>query len=296
MKRRDFIQKGAIGLAGAATLVTALNKSIYAADNNAIIDRVNLGKTGLTVPRIALGTGTKGWKRESNQTRIGMDGFVNLTRHAYEKGIRFIDTADMYGTHPYVREALKPIPRDKITLLTKVMPYDQSGWYKAEPFFTSLDRFRKELGTEYVDIFLMHCLLNNKWPDEYKRLMDGLSEAKSKGIIKTIGLSCHSFEALIEASENPWVDVILARINHTGARMDSTPEKVMEVLATARKNGKGIIGMKVFGCGDLVKEDEREKSLNYVIKSGNVHCMTIGMESVSQIDETVSRVMRIAKS
>lgn len=294
--RREFIQKSAVGLAGASVLLSALPNLTYATDKSAVIDKVRLGNTGLKVSRIALGTGTKGWRNESDQTRLGVTKFVNLARYAYDKGIRFLDTADMYGSHTYAREALKVIPREKITLLTKVMTYDQEGWYKAEPFEKSLDRFRKELGTDYIDIFLMHCMMNGEWPTQYKRFMDGLSEAKAKGIIKTVGLSCHSLDAMKEASSNPWVDVVLARINHQGARMDSSPEKVMEVLESVHKNGKGVMGMKIFGCGDLVKEDEREKSLNFVIKSGNVHCMTIGMVSKEQIDDNVSRVMRIAKS
>jgi predicted aldo/keto reductase-like oxidoreductase len=101
---------------------------------------------------------------------------------------------------------------------------------------------------------------------------------------------------MLEAATNPWVDVLLARINHQGAKMDGAPDKVMQVLETARKNGKGVIGMKIFGYGELVQESEREKSLNYVIKSGNVHCMTLGMDSKEQVDDAVSRVMRIAKS
>jgi predicted aldo/keto reductase-like oxidoreductase len=176
------------------------------------------------------------------------------------------------------------------------MTYDQEGWYKAEPFEKSLDRFRKELGTDYIDIFLMHCMINGKWPEQYKKIMDGLSEAKSRGIIKAVGISCHSLDAIKEAATNPWTDVVLARINHKGIRMDSSPVEVMEALAQARKNGKGVMGMKIFGCGDLVKEDEREQSLNYVIRSGNVHCMTIGMENPTQVDDTVARVMRIVKS
>jgi aryl-alcohol dehydrogenase-like predicted oxidoreductase len=296
MKRRDFIQKSALGVAGATTLLTAISENSSAQNKSAEIDKVNLGKTGLKVSRIAFGTGTRGWKNESDQTRLGMTKFVNLAKYVYDKGINFFDTADMYGSHPYAREAFKSIPREKITLLTKVMTYDQEGWYKAEPFEKSLDRFRKELGTDYIDIFLMHCMINEKWPEQYKKIMDGLSEAKSKGIVKAVGISCHSLDAMKEAATNPWIDVLLARINHKGIRMDSTPQNVMDVLALARKNGKGVMGMKIFACGDLVKEDEREQSLNYVIKSGNVHCMTIGMENPAQVDDTVARVMRIVKS
>ena len=248
------------------------------------------------VPRVAFGTGSAGWKKVSNQTRLGMKNFVELSQYAYDRGIKFFDTADMYGSHPYVREALKVIPRDKVTILTKVMTYGHEGWYTVEPFETSLDRFRKEIGTDYFDIFLMHCMMDGEWPSEYRKYMDGLSRAKEKGIIKAVGISCHDINAMTEAANNPWVDVLLARINYQGPKMDGTPEQVMKVLETARKNGKGVIGMKVFGMGDLIQEDQREKSLNYVIKSGNVHCMTLGLESKEQVDDAVNRVMRIATS
>jgi 1-deoxyxylulose-5-phosphate synthase len=293
--RREFLQTSVAGLAGFAVLSSGL-KGFYSAPAAAVIDKVRLGKNGLSVSRVAFGTGSAGWKKESNQTRLGIKKFVELAQYGYDKGIRFFDTADMYGSHTYVREALKVIPRDKVTILTKVMTYDQEGWYKTEPFPVTLDRFRKEIGTEYFDIFLMHCMTNGQWPAEYKKYMDALSEAKGKGIIRQVGISCHDLDALTEAANNPWVDVILARINHQGAKMDGTPEKIMKVLETARLNGKGIIGMKVFGMGDLIKDDEREKSLNYVIRSGNVHCMTLGLESKEQVDDAVSRVMRIAKS
>jgi 1-deoxyxylulose-5-phosphate synthase len=293
--RREFLQTSAAGLAGFAAMSAGVAGYNFAPTAGKI-DKVKLGKTGLTVSRVALGTGSAGWKKESNQTRLGMKKFVELSQYAYDKGIHFFDTADMYGSHTYVREALKVIPRDKVTILTKVMTYDQEGWYKVEPFQTSLDRFRKEIGTEYFDIFLLHCMTNGKWSTEYRKYMDELSKAKEKGIIKAVGISCHDMDAMAEAANNPWVDVLLARINHHGDKMDGTPEKVMKVLETARLNGKGVMGMKVFGMGDLIKEDEREKSLNFVIRSGNVHCMTLGLESKEQIDDAVDRVMRIAKS
>ncbi len=290
-----FIQTGAAGLAGLAAISAGFKSFDYAPADD-IIDKVKLGNTGLMVPRVALGTGSGGWKNESNQTRLGTKKFVELAQHAYDRGIKFFDTADMYGSHEYVREALKVIPRDKVTILTKVMVYDQEGWYKVEPFQTSLDRFRKEVGTDYFDIFLLHCMMNGNWSTEYRSFMDGLSKAKEKGIVRKVGISCHNLDAMIEAANNPWVDVLLARINYKGPKMDGTPDQIMKVLETAKKNGKGVIGMKVFGMGELTGDDDREKSLNYVIKSGNVHCMTLGLESKEQVDDAVSRVMRIVKS
>ena len=294
--RREFLLKSAAGIAAAAIIPAILPEPTFGAVKTETIDTVALGKTGLNVSRVAFGTGTRGWKIESDQTHLGMKKFVELSQYCFEKGIRFFDTADMYGSHPYVGAALKVIPREKVTVLTKVMTYSHEGWYETEPFTKSFDRFRKDLGTDYIDIFLMHCMINGQWPTEYKGYMDAMSEAKQKGLIKAVGISCHSLDAMIEAASNPWVDVLFARINHNGAKMDSTPEKVMRVLETARKNGKGVIGMKIFGCGELVKESEREQSLNYVIRSGNVHCMTLGMDSKEQVDDAVIRVMRIAKS
>jgi aryl-alcohol dehydrogenase-like predicted oxidoreductase len=295
LNRRAFLVRSATGIACASALSAVISQPAISANKIETIDTVALGKTGLRVSRVAFGTGTKGWKRESDQTRLGMKKFVELSQYCFDKGIRFFDTADMYGSHNYVGEALKVIPREKVTLLTKVMTYEREGWYKSEPFEQCFDRFRMELNTDYVDIFLMHCMLNGQWPSENKYYMDAMSAAKQKGLIKAVGVSCHSFEAMEEAAINPWVDVLLARINPENIRMDGTSEKVMQILETARRNGKGIIGMKIFGCGDLVKENEREKSLNYVINSGNVHCMTLGVESKEQVDDNVSRVMRIAR-
>ena len=179
--RRRFLQTSAAGLAGLAAISGMKRFDFPPASET--IDMVKLGNTGLMVPRVALGTGSAGWKKESNQTRLGYKKFVELSQYAYDRGIKFFDTADMYGSHPYVREALKVIPRENVTILTKVMTYGHEGWYTVEPFQTSLDRFRKEVGTDYFDIFLLHCMMNGKWPTEYRKFMDGMSEAKEKGIM-----------------------------------------------------------------------------------------------------------------
>ncbi len=296
INRRKFIHQSALGVAGTMALGSGMAFSGNITPESGVIDTVNLGNTGMTVPRLALGTGSRGWKRTSNQEKLGEKNFVHLARHAYERGIRFFETADMYGTHQLVGKAAKEVGRENVTLLTKVMVYTHQDWYTAEPFQKSMDRFRRELNTEYIDIMLLHCMVNSEWPDEYKRYMDGFSEAKEKGIIGKVGLSCHDIGALNVATESPWADVILARINHDGAKMDGSPADIMALLKKAKANGKGVIGMKIFGCGDLVGEEDREKSLNYVIKSNNVDCMTIGFESTAQIDDTIERIVRIRKS
>jgi predicted aldo/keto reductase-like oxidoreductase len=155
------------------------------------------------------------------------------------------------------------------------------SWLKAEPVEKTLDRFRLETGSDYFDIILLHCLMIGDWQERNKAFTESLSLAKQHGIVKTVGVSCHNWDAMVAAVNDPWVDVILARINPFGTHMDGTPDDVMKLLETARKNGKGIIGMKIFGNGDNNSDEERERSLRYVIESPNVHCITLGLESAA---------------
>ncbi len=298
INRRKFIRYSSAGLTGMAAsgALLGLPGCSFTYREDLPVDKVSLGKTGLKVPRIAMGTGTSGFRYKSNQSNLGRENFIHLVRHCYEKGIRFMDTADMYGTHEFVGAALQELPREKMTILSKVMVYIQRGWYETEPFEKSLDRFRKALQTDYIDILLLHAVVLENWTDEYKYYMDALSEAKQQGIIKAVGVSCHSAGALKLASEHPWVEVIMAQINHKGPRMEGPPEVIMPILEKAHHNGKGLIAMKVFGCGQLVKEEEREASLQYVLHSGNLDCLTLGMENTAQVDDNIERVMRIAKS
>ncbi len=296
INRRRFIQRSAFGIAGSIAAVSGLVNLSFGPAPTAMIDAVELGKTGMVVPRLALGTGSYGWRKTSSQKKMGEEKFIRMAQHAFDRGVRFFETADMYGTHELVGKAMKKVGRENVTLLTKIMVYDHEGWYKTEPFQKSIDRFRKELNTDYIDILLLHCMVNNEWPDQYRRYMDDYSEAKQKGIIKKVGLSCHHFGAMEIAAENPWADVLLARINYEGAKMDGAPNDVMAVLKKTRENGKGVIGMKIFGCGSLTNEEQRQKSLEYVINSGNVDCMTIGMESIEQVDDNIDRIMRLVNS
>lgn len=290
--RRKFLQTGLAGLAGLSIFKAGMAVPAFTHSNGAFIDRVKLGQTGLTVPRLALGTGSNGGGGNSNQTRLGTRSFVNLALHAFDRGIQFYDMADTYGSHTYVREVLKEIPREKTTLLTKIWTSD-TNWYKTEPVSKTLDRFRMETGSDYFDIVLMHCLMKGNWREEKKAFLDGFSRAKEDGIIRAVGVSCHNWDAMAEAVDDPWVDVILARINPFGTQLDGTPEAVMGLLEKARKNGKGIIGMKIFGAGRNTSEKEREQSLRYVFESGNVDCITLGMESTAQVDDAIARIMRI---
>ena len=154
----------------------------------------------------------------------------------------------MYGSHPFVRELIKDVPREDTILLSKMWPHPRGG-ESPQPVPETLDRFRTETGSDYFDIMLLHYQRSREWPEEMKEQMEALSRAKQDGIVRKVGVSCHSLEALKTAAEEPWVEVIMARINPYGTHMDASPDEVMPVLETARKNGKGVIGMKIFGEG-----------------------------------------------
>lgn len=294
MDRRRFIKTGMVGVAGLTITGQGIIHAGCTLRREATVDKVKLGKTGLKVSRIAMGSGTVGGNKASNQTRLGMDKFIELTHHAYERGIRFYDMADSYGSQPFFGKAIQTLPREKITLLTKLWTHPD-GSNRIEPVRENLDRMRRELNTDYIDILLMHCMTRGDWTENRTHYMDGLSKAKQDGIIKKVGVSCHNLEALDKAAESPWVDVIMARINPFGTNMDGSPDTVKAILRKAQKNGKGIIGMKIFGEGKHVSDEERERSIHFALTEGNIHCMTLGLESIAQMDDAIERVVRNSK-
>jgi aryl-alcohol dehydrogenase-like predicted oxidoreductase len=245
-------------------------------------DTVTLGKTGIQTSRLAMGTGTVGSGHHSHQTALGVQGLSDLLLNGYEHGLRFFDSADSYGSHPHVAEALKHVPRDKVTVLTKTWARD------AASARADLDRFRRELGTDHIDICLMHCLTEPDWTDRYKGVMDVLSEAKEKGIIRAHGCSCHSIEALRAATSSTWVEVHLVRINPIGTFMDSDPDSVVSVIKEMRAKGKGIIGMKILGQGSL--RDRQDEALNFALGVNLLDAFTIGAESKSEQEDLIRRI------
>jgi aryl-alcohol dehydrogenase-like predicted oxidoreductase len=255
---------------------------------------ITLGKTGIEMSRLGQGTGVHGGNRQSDQTRMGFAKLVALMQHAYERGIRFFDLADLYGTHVYFREALRTMDRDKVAILTKVWwrydgPEDQTGLPERRQMArTALERFRHEMATDYLDIVLLHCLMKPDWDTRMGPYMDVLQDEKAKGRIRAVGCSCHDFKAMERAAMTPWVDVILARINMRGGKevmMDGSREDVEAVLRTARQNGKAVIGMKIFGEGRLA--DQRDACMKYAQECGLLDAMTIGFHTPEQIDDVL---------
>ncbi|MHC4642947.1 MAG: aldo/keto reductase [Planctomycetota bacterium] len=293
INRRQFIQNTATLAGGlflsSCALETSTNKSTPTA-----VDQVILGMTGLKLSRLGIGTGSIGG---SVQRALGTDGFNSLIRYAYDQGITYIDTAESYRTHTMVRDAIKGLPREKLFIQSK-MPG------RPEKPLEVIDRYRKELGIDYIDSLLIHCTVKNEWEEGRKRLLDAFEEAKEKQIIRAHGVSCHTLPALTKAAQLDWVDVNLVRINPQGAHIDTPVERwdaksdvshvpaAMEQIRKMRKNGHGIIGMKMIGNGDFTNPEDREKAIRFAMQRVPVDAVVIGFKSNAEIDEAIQRMNR----
>jgi 1-deoxyxylulose-5-phosphate synthase len=285
MHRREFLIRSATGVGAAWLSSKAILDAIAAQPlpaKFAASDTVTLGNTGIKTSRLAMGTGTVGSGHHSHQTALGVKGLSDLLLNGYDHGLRFFDAADSYGSHPHVAEALKRVQRDKVTVLTKSFSRD------AATMRADLDRFRRELSTDYLDVCLMHCVTEADWTERYKGAMDVLSEAKEKGVIRAHGCSCHSIEALRAAAKSPWVEIDLARINPVGAIMDADPPTVVGVLRDMKAAGKAVVGMKILGQGALRKR--QDEGIKFALSLGLLDAFTIGAESKAEQEDLIRRI------
>ena len=255
---------------------------------------VTLGKSGIKTTLLGMGTGYSGYNRSSNITRAGVA--ESIIHQAYEKGIRFFDCADSYGTHPFTAAALKDYPRESYTLSSKIW-LSPGGIPETErpDADVVVDRFRRELKTDYLDMVQIHCMTDSQWTDKQKKQMDILENLKVKKIIGAHGVSVHSLEAMEAAVENPWIDVIHVRINPYGEVMDkSDANSVIPVIEKLHKAGKGVIGMKLIGNGNFRDDSEKiDASLKYVLGLGTVDMIIVGFERPEQIDNYLGRMRKV---
>jgi aryl-alcohol dehydrogenase-like predicted oxidoreductase len=288
--RREFLAgslAGASGLLLGSTLTGCASKTVTSAKGKTFDpwEIVPLGKTGIKVTRVGFGTGMSGGRHSSNQVRLGREKFEGLLKEAYDRGCRLFDCADMYGSHPYIIPALKGVPRDKFTIVSKLMIWDPPAEEKEKPMVT-IDRFLKELNTDYIDLLLLHCMMAPDWNKTLKPYMDGMSEARAKGKVRALGVSCHSMDALKVAAEEPWVESVHTRINATGTDMDGSPDEVVPIIRKIHDAGKGVVGMKLIGQGEFRDDRKlREQSADFVFNLGCVNAVVVGFESLDEIKD-----------
>ena len=291
LNRRQFVSSLAAG-AGTVLLGNSLiGSSANLSASPASLLNVRLGNSGLNTSFLGMGTGFIGGNRSSSIIRAG--NAVELIRQAYDKGIRFFDCADSYGTHPYTAKALSGIPRDTYLLSSKIW-VSQGGIPEPERPDADkvVERFRKELQTDYIDLVQIHCMTDGQWTSKQRKQMDLLETLKAKKIIRAHGVSVHSLEAMEACVENPWVDVVHVRVNPYGEAMDKKdPAQVIPVIERLHKEGKGIIGMKLIGNGVFRNDSEKiDSSLRYVIGLKTVDMIIVGFELPEQIDNYIKRI------
>ncbi len=287
--RREFMVQGASVTAAVATAGIVRGATEDRSQRTAV-DRVVLGKTGLKPTRLGLGTGSHGGR---DQRELGQAEFNRLVHYAYDRGIRYFDTADNYKTHAMLKSALKGLPREELFIQTKI----RTDAIDKVP--ATLDRFRRELGMDYFDSVLIHCVRTHDWPESLAHLRDELSKAKQQRIIRAHGMSCHGLQPLSAAAKCDWIDVGLIRINPQGKHVDGPkgdfrePGNVPQVLKYMRAmhaKGQGIIGMKLIGNGTFTDPADREKAIRFVMNLDCVDAVVIGFRTPAQIDEAIKRI------
>ena len=285
LSRRQFLLRSSTAVAAAAVSPRIAFGDVPAASPGAAVrtgvDTVTLGGTGIETSVLGLGTGTFGGRE---QRELGQEGFSRLVHQAFERGVRYIDTADSYRIHAIVAEAARGLPREKLFIQTKMRANT------AEEVRANLERFRQELDIETLDTCLIHCMTQKGWTTDRRAVIDALLEAKEKGRIRAVGVSCHSLEAMIEAVDCDDIDVLLVRINHAGNHMDAAPEQVVPHVRRMHETGRGVLGMKIYAEGRFKTRQERLDSLKYVLGLGCVPAFTIGFKDIAQIDETLSLI------
>ncbi len=291
--RRDFLKVGV-----AAGVLSRTGLALAAPTKRSATDWVTLGKSNVKVTRLAFGTGTFSGK---TQRDLGQPEFTRLVRYAYDQGIRFFETAESYhGMPEMLSVALKGLPRDSYRLMTK---YSTPASGDPTP---KIDQFRKQLGTEYIDILLLHCLRPPTWSTDYKSLQDGFSEAKNKKVILTHGASVHGLPALQTFPGNQWLEIAMIRMNHNGTRMDTpgmqdldVPGNVDQVVAHTKQvhaQGMGVISMKLCGEGRFTNAEDRDKAMKFAMNLGCVDAVTIGFKNTAEIDDAIARMNRVMNS
>jgi aryl-alcohol dehydrogenase-like predicted oxidoreductase len=284
--RRNFLKAGL-----AAGVLSGTGSLTLRAAPGTATDWVTLGKSGIKVTRLAFGTGTVSGKV---QRELGQDEFTRQVRYAYDRGIRFFETAESYHEmHKMLGIALKGVPRDSYRIMSKVTT--REGVNPQE----KIDELRTLANTEYFDVMLLHWQHSATWPTDTARWQDGLLEAQSKKTILGHGASVHGLPALRRFPGNQFLDVAMIRMNHKGKAMDAEdymtggPGNVDEVVThvkEVRKDGMGVISMKLVGEGTFTTREDRQAALRFAFRNAGVDCVTIGYKSTAEIDEAIENV------
>lgn len=285
ISRRDFILTGA-----AAGALATLGTLPVSAEQQAATESVTLGKSGVKVTRLAFGTGSF---NGAVQREIGQEGFNRLVRHAYDRGIRFFETADSYtNMHEMLGIALQGIPRDSYRLMTKVTTFDSEDPQK------KIDQLRRQIRSDHFDILLLHWQHTGTWVEDTRHWQDAVLVAQKRDAVIARGASVHGLPALRQVPGFDWLQVAMIRVNHKGTRMDAevadAPElgnvpEVVKHIHQSKAAGMGIISMKLVGEG-VFNRDDRQKAMRFAFQNAKVDSVTVGYKNNAEIDEAIDNI------
>lgn len=289
LTRRDFLHRTA-SFAGATLMAPLGLQAAARATRRTAVDQVTLGSTGIKLSRLGMGTGSRGGRVQFD---LGRDAFNGLVRYAYDQGITYFDCAENYRTFEWIGGAIKGLPREKLFLLSKIPG-------QPENILKNIDEHRKNFDTDYVDTLLIHCMVEDRWTDKWKRIMDGFDEARERKWIRSKGVSCHTLPALRAAADSDWHQVHLVRVNPQAKHIDGEATQngkpgndinpVLHELGRIREKKRGVIGMKIIGNGDFTAGEDREKSIRFAMSRPEIDAIVIGFKSRQEIDEAIGRV------
>jgi aryl-alcohol dehydrogenase-like predicted oxidoreductase len=285
--RREFLKTG---IAAGAAVASVGSLPLHAAAPSAT-DLVTLGKSNIKVTRLAFGTGSN---NGHVQYALGQKGFNDLVAHAWDRGIRFFETAEAYMTPAMLGEALKPYPRESYVLMSKVTT--DEGVDPRQRF----DELRRTSQTEYFDIMLLHWQHTSNWVSETSRWQDGVLAEQERKTILSRGASVHGLPALRQMPGNQWLQVAMIRMNHNGTRMDGptyadndNPEhrdEVVEHVKQVKRDGMGVVSMKLIGDTKFVQHSDRQAAMRFAFKNAGVDSVTVGFKNNREIDEAIDNL------
>jgi len=289
--RRDLLKQLA-AVTGAAAAAPLPSVALPEGKQSAT-DQITLGKTGIKMSRLGMGTGSRGGRV---QEALGEEGLRQLVKTAFDKGVTYFDCAKNYRTYKWMGKALGQLPRKDLFVLSKV-------WGTPEDPMLAIEEQLQNYQTDYLDCILCHCAKLSTWTSDRERVMEAMVKAREQGKVRSVGVSCHTLDALEIAARAEWVEVNLVRINpqghhtdrlHGTNKKDPSPgvEPVMKQIAVMKKNGHGVIGMKLIGNGDFTEAGEREKSIRFAMSNSAVEAATIGFKNAAEIDEAIRRIDR----
>jgi len=254
-------------------------------------DWVTLGKSNVKVTRLAFGTGSISGKVQRD---LGQEQFTRPVRYAYDRGIRFFETAESYGDmHRMLGVALKGVPRDSYRLMSKATTHPGVDPQQ------KIDELRKLANTDYFDVMLLHWQHTATWPLDTAQWQEGIQDAQEKKAVVGRGASVHGLPALRQFPGNQWLQVAMIRVNHKGSHMDaedyntSGPGNVSEVVEHVRQvrgQGMGVVSMKLVGEGSFTSREDRQAAMRFAFRNAGVDSVTVGYKNTAEIDEAIENL------